>query len=91
MAMLLLRAINIFLIIASYSIIIYAVVSWLPFRNDSIVIKLLKWFVEPLIEPVRYIIKYSIFSDTRGRIEFAPIISYLILNTLHNNIMLFIQ
>jgi len=91
MATVFLQAIGLFLMIASYAILLHAIISWLPISQEHVLVRLLKAFIEPLLKPSRYLIERSILKEAQSQMDFSPFIGYLILNALHNNIMLIIK
>jgi len=62
------------IVIYSYALIIYILMSWFPNARDTGIGRFLASICEPYLEPFRKII------PTIGMFDFSPIVAFLVLN-----------
>ncbi|TCK98104.1 YggT family protein [Natranaerovirga hydrolytica] len=66
------RALEIFLIL-------YIILSWLPIKPNNPIVQMIRSLVEPLLTPVRKLIKTSVFGGRTSMLDFSPIVVFVIL------------
>lgn len=81
-----LRAIDLFLLILIALIILNAVLSWLPVSRSNNIIKGMRGLVEPILQPIRKMIKKSIFGGSNMALDFSPFIAYLVISMLRRTL-----
>jgi YggT family protein len=84
MTVLFIRALYYFLVILSTLIVVSALISWLPINHGNFFVRLLHTIIDPILIPIRTMIKKSIFGGANMALDFSPFIAYLILTTLQN-------
>lgn len=77
------QGINIFLEIISYAVAVYCLLTWFlpPYHK---VMRFLSRFVDPLLRPIRNVM-YRLFPHMR--IDFSPIVFFLLLRLLRSLIL----
>lgn len=82
-------AVNYFLLIISILIIASAILSWFPVPSLNKVKRILQSLTEPILAPIRKMIKKSIFGSSNMSIDFSPFIAYLLVTTIQRYLTLF--
>lgn len=74
MVYLIVRSLSIFLICLEAMLFIQIFISFLPIQRVKNVVGI---FVDPLLQPIRYLLKHSVFQS--GGSDSSPIIAFIIL------------
>lgn len=61
-------------------------ISWLPIEKNNKFFETLVMLTDPILTPVRWMIKQSIFGKRGYVLDFTPLITLMILNGLQNYI-----
>lgn len=75
MTHLLLNALYVFFIVLEIILFLYVIISWFPINN--FIRNLLTILIEPILTPVRFLLKHSIFNTPTA--DLSPIISFVII------------
>lgn len=78
MEILVVQAIYIFFEILEILLFLYIICSWFPFLNSFK--KTLTFFLDPLFDPIRYLLKHSIMKS--NVIDISPMIAFIIITYL---------
>lgn len=66
-----------------FAIFITVVISWLPVRKDNRLIILLYQITEPIMAPIRRMLKKSAFTNNL-MIDFSPVVAILLLELINS-------
>ncbi len=75
MTHLLFSALYVFFIVLEIILFLYVIISWFPINN--FIRNLLTVLIEPILTPVRFLLKHSIFNTPTA--DLSPIISFVII------------
>lgn len=75
MTHLLFNALYVFFIVLEIILFLYVIISWFPINN--FIKNILTILIEPILTPVRYLLKHSIFNTPTA--DLSPIISFVII------------
>ncbi|TYQ15775.1 UNVERIFIED_CONTAM: YggT family protein [Acetivibrio alkalicellulosi] len=78
-----LRAADLFLFIIVITILIRAISSWMPIPKENMIFKLINQITEPLLSPIRKLIKASSFGDGM-RVDLSPLIVVVVITIIRN-------
>lgn len=81
-----LNALSILLVILQGLLLIRILMSWLPINKDTSFYRIVLMLTEPILTPVSWMIKHSIFGSKTYILDFTPLITILIISGLHNYI-----
>ena len=76
------NAVIVFQQVLVFLILIRVVLSWLRLRQDNVFIRLVMVLTEPILAPIRNIIKKSPLGSPGMMLDFSPIIAWLLINLL---------
>lgn len=69
------NALYVFFIVLEIILFLYVIISWFPINN--FIRNLLTILIEPILTPVRFLLKHSIFNTPTA--DLSPIISFVII------------
>lgn len=84
---LLLKTFDKFLYILEIFILIRVIISWFPVSRDNPLVELVYTLSEPILSPIRRLIKHSIFGGKGQIFDISPLIAFLVLQYLQNLIV----
>lgn len=80
----LILAINLFFGLIESLIFIRIILSWLPINRDNKYIRSLIMLTEPVLGPIRKMIKKSIFGGGNMMLDFSPLIAIVLIDLIKN-------
>jgi len=75
-------AIVLFEQVLMFLILARVIVSWLPLRRDGGIVRFILVLTEPILAPIRNIVKKSPLGSPGMMLDFSPIIAWLLINLL---------